>query len=109
MKILLGFLLAFGIGAICRFAGIPSPAPNAILGSLLVVSMSLGYVTAGQYLRRNKHTTSHHDGGLEPEREDAPRKWPVHPRICSAIDRSHQPHCGSMEIANVDCSSPRTG
>jgi XapX domain-containing protein len=58
MKILLGFLLAFGIGAICRFAGIPSPAPNAILGSFLVVSMSLGYVTAGRYLHRNKDTTS---------------------------------------------------
>jgi XapX domain-containing protein len=59
MKILLGFLLAFGIGAICRFAGIPSPAPNAILGSLLVVSMSLGYVTAGRYLHRSNNTTSH--------------------------------------------------
>jgi XapX domain-containing protein len=58
MKIILGFLLAFGIGAICRFAGIPSPAPNAILGSLLVVSMSFGYVSAGQYLHRNKNTTS---------------------------------------------------
>jgi XapX domain-containing protein len=58
MKILLGFLLAFGIGAVCRFAGIPSPAPNAILGSLLVVSMSLGYVTAGEYLHKSKNTTS---------------------------------------------------
>jgi XapX domain-containing protein len=54
MKILLGFLLAFGIGAVCRFAGIPSPAPNAILGSLLVVSMSLGYVAAGRYLHRSR-------------------------------------------------------
>jgi XapX domain-containing protein len=59
MKILLGFLLAFGIGAVCRFAGIPSPAPNAVLGSLLVVSMSLGYVAAGKYLHRSKSTTSH--------------------------------------------------
>jgi XapX domain-containing protein len=59
MKILLGFLLAFGIGAVCRFAGIPSPAPNAILGSLLVVSMSLGYVGAGQYLHRSRSTSSH--------------------------------------------------
>jgi XapX domain-containing protein len=59
MKILLGFLLAFGIGSVCRFAGIPSPAPNAILGSLLVVSMSLGYVAAGWYLHRDKSATSH--------------------------------------------------
>jgi XapX domain-containing protein len=59
MKIVLGFLLAFGIGAICRFAGIPSPAPNAILGSLLVVSMSFGYVAAGRYLHRSISRTSH--------------------------------------------------
>jgi XapX domain-containing protein len=59
MKIILGFLLAFGIGAVCRFAGIPSPAPNAILGSLLVVSMSLGYVTAGRYLHLSKNTSFH--------------------------------------------------
>jgi XapX domain-containing protein len=58
MKILPGFLLAFGIGAVCRFAGIHSLAPNAILGSLLVVSMSLGYVTSG-YLRMSKNTTFH--------------------------------------------------
>jgi XapX domain-containing protein len=58
MKILLGFLLAFGIGAICRFAGIPSPAPNAILGSLLVVSMSFGYVIAGHYPHRTGNTIS---------------------------------------------------
>jgi XapX domain-containing protein len=61
MKILLGFLLAFGIGAVCRFAGIPSPAPNAILGSLLVVSMSLGYVTAGRYLHRSRDAASHRE------------------------------------------------
>jgi XapX domain-containing protein len=58
MKILLGILLAFGIGAICRFAKIPSPAPNAILGSLLVVSMSFGYVTAGHFPRRTRNTIS---------------------------------------------------
>jgi XapX domain-containing protein len=59
MKILLGFMLAFSIGAVCRFVGIPSPAPNAILGSLLVVSMSFGYVSMEQYLHRSKNTISH--------------------------------------------------
>ena len=58
MKIFLGFLLAFGIGAICRLAGIPSPAPNAILGSLLVVAMSVGYVTADHYIHRSRKTIS---------------------------------------------------
>ena len=43
MRVVIGFLLAFLIGAGCRFFRIPSPAPNAILGALLVVAMSVGY------------------------------------------------------------------
>ena len=50
MKVLLGFLVAFGIGAFCRLTKIPSPAPQAILGSMLVVSMSVGYIVAGQII-----------------------------------------------------------
>jgi XapX domain-containing protein len=52
MKLILGFLLAFGIGAVCRIARIPSPAPNAILGALLVVAMSTGYVVTEKCLNR---------------------------------------------------------
>jgi XapX domain-containing protein len=47
MRLILGFELAFAIGAVCRLARIPSPAPNALLGSLLVVAMSVGYIAAG--------------------------------------------------------------
>ena len=52
MKLLLGFLVAFGIGAFTRLMKIPSPAPEAIAGSLLVVTMSAGYVTAGRVIDR---------------------------------------------------------
>jgi XapX domain-containing protein len=48
MKLLVGFLVAFAIGAFCRLTNIPSPAPRALLGSLLVVAMSLGYVVASR-------------------------------------------------------------
>jgi len=48
MRVVLGFVLAFSIGAVCRLARIPSPAPNALLGSLLVVAMSVGYIAAGR-------------------------------------------------------------
>lgn len=41
MKIAQDFVLAFAIGAICRLAGIPVPAPPAIVGVLLVVAMTL--------------------------------------------------------------------
>jgi XapX domain-containing protein len=52
MKLLLGFLLAFAIGAVCRLARIPSPAPNAIVGALLVVSMSAGFALTDVWLAR---------------------------------------------------------
>jgi XapX domain-containing protein len=50
MKIILGFVVAFAVGAMCRLARIPSPAPNAILGSLLVVATSVGYVLTDRWL-----------------------------------------------------------
>ena len=51
MRVVIGFLLAFLIGSGCRFFRIPSPAPNAILGALLVVTMSLGYRYVEHFLR----------------------------------------------------------
>jgi XapX domain-containing protein len=56
MKLILGFLLAFAIGVGCRLARIPSPAPNAIIGGLLVVSMSTGYVLTDKWLDRPSKT-----------------------------------------------------
>jgi XapX domain-containing protein len=60
MKIILGFVLAFAIGAVCRLARIPSPAPNALLGSLLVVAMSVGYIAAERALARPNHSSPTH-------------------------------------------------
>jgi XapX domain-containing protein len=50
MRVVLGFALAFIIGAVCRIVRIPSPAPQALMGSLLVVPMSLGYITETQFI-----------------------------------------------------------
>jgi XapX domain-containing protein len=57
MRLILGFALAFAIGAVCRLARIPSPAPNALLGSLLVVAMSVGYIAVGRALARRTHSS----------------------------------------------------
>ncbi len=51
MTMVIGFLLAFVVGALCKIAGIPVPAPPAIMGALLVLSMTSGYVLAGNYAR----------------------------------------------------------
>jgi XapX domain-containing protein len=44
MKPFLGLALAFAIGFACRAFGIPSPAPPVIVGALLVVAMTIGYL-----------------------------------------------------------------
>lgn len=49
MKIVLGILLAFGIGVVCRLSGIPVPAPPVIVGALLVVAMTSGYLIVGYF------------------------------------------------------------
>jgi XapX domain-containing protein len=52
MKILIAFIVAFGIGAGSRWTGVPSLAPQAIVGALLIVAMSTGYVAADRILKR---------------------------------------------------------
>jgi XapX domain-containing protein len=58
MRILIAFAVAFGIGAASRWTGVPSLAPQAIVGALLVVAMSTGYVSADQLLKRNSSPTA---------------------------------------------------
>lgn len=46
MKAGLGLSLALAIGVACRLADIPLPAPPRIVGALLVVFMTLGFLGA---------------------------------------------------------------
>ena len=52
MKIALGFLLAILIGAGCRAAALPLPAPPALIGAALVVAMTLGYLAVDRLIGR---------------------------------------------------------
>jgi len=52
MKQFLGLALAFAIGFACRAFGIPSPAPPVIVGALLVVMMTVGYMLVDRALAR---------------------------------------------------------
>ena len=52
MRIIIAFMVAFGIGAGSRWTGVPSLAPQAIVGALLIVAMSTGYVSADRLLKR---------------------------------------------------------
>ena len=46
-KFIAGLLLGFGIGFGCRAFGVPVPAPPVLVGALLVVAMTSGYMLAG--------------------------------------------------------------
>lgn len=63
MKIALGLLLAFGIGVACRLASVPLPAPPVLIGALLVLAMSIGYVVTDHLASHRKATTRPLCGG----------------------------------------------
>ena len=50
MKSIIGVVLAFALGFGCRIVGIPSPAPPLILGALLVMTMTIGYIAVDRWL-----------------------------------------------------------
>ena len=50
MKTVLGFILGLLIGVMCRYFDVPAPAPPKLIGALLVVSMTVGYIAADKLL-----------------------------------------------------------
>jgi len=44
---LIGIVLGLGIGFVCRFFDLPLPAPPKLVGALLVLAMTAGFVTGG--------------------------------------------------------------
>ncbi len=59
MKWILGFAIAFFLGAGTRWFDIPAPAPPNIVGALLIVAITVGYASTDWYLdRTNEAETS---------------------------------------------------
>jgi XapX domain-containing protein len=50
LQIVLGIVMAFAIGAGCRWFDIPSPAPPKLVGALLVVAMTIGFLATDRLL-----------------------------------------------------------
>ena len=65
MKVLIGAIVAFLVGAGCRVFDIPVPSPPVLPGALLVVAMTLGYTAVDRTLSRTARvaTTKHLCGG----------------------------------------------
>jgi XapX domain-containing protein len=65
VKIAIGFVLSFIIGAGCRYFDIPAASPPVIPGALIVLAMTLGYTSMDKALIRKDRaaTTRHLCGG----------------------------------------------
>ena len=50
LHLLIAMALGLGIGVACRWFDLPLPAPPKIVGALLVLTMTLGYVIAGRLM-----------------------------------------------------------
>ena len=57
MKIVLGILLGFGLGAFCRWLDIPLPSPPKVVGAVMVIALTLGFVAADWGLDRGQPAT----------------------------------------------------
>jgi XapX domain-containing protein len=65
MRIAIGFVLSFLIGAGCRYFDIPAASPPVIPGALIVLAMTLGYSSMDRIVSRKERvaTTKHLCGG----------------------------------------------
>jgi XapX domain-containing protein len=65
IRIAIGFVLSFIIGAACRYFDIPAASPPVIPGALIVLAMTLGYSSMDRVLVRKNQTatTKHFCGG----------------------------------------------
>lgn len=52
VKIIIACLIALSIGALCRYFEIPVPAPPKLLGALLIVAITVGYLGTDWALTR---------------------------------------------------------
>jgi XapX domain-containing protein len=50
IKTVVGLLLGLSIGIACRWFDVPVPSPPKLIGALLVVAMTVGYIATDKLL-----------------------------------------------------------
>ena len=65
IRIVIGFVLSFLIGAGCRYFDIPAASPPVIPGALIVLAMTLGYTSMDRIVSHKERaaTTKNLCGG----------------------------------------------
>jgi len=54
MKLVIGFVIAFAVGAACRWFDLPVPAPPKLIGAMLVLTTTVGYMATDSMLNRRQ-------------------------------------------------------
>jgi len=92
IKSVLGLALAFAIGFACRAFDIPSPAPPIIVGALLVVAMTVGYLLVDRALTQPARHALDCGGpsGLAPSATTGSTVTPAPTKWTTYIDRFAQ-------------------
>lgn len=55
-KLIIGFIIAILIGAACRYFKLPVPAPPTIIGVLLIMAITVGYIITDYALPKEAET-----------------------------------------------------
>lgn len=76
VKIVIGLVLGFAVGAFCRWQSIPTPAPPALPGAILVLAMTLGYLIVDRWVSHRPAKHAHLCGG--PTGHPTPTKSDKH-------------------------------
>lgn len=63
IRIVIGIALGLFIGAGCRWFDIPVPAPPKLIGAVLVVAMTVGYLGTDRFLTHRPATTAQVSSG----------------------------------------------
>jgi XapX domain-containing protein len=63
IKVSLGLAVSFLVGVGCRWFDVPVGSPPNLIGAMLVVAMSLGYVCTDLFVSKTPATTKHLCGG----------------------------------------------
>jgi XapX domain-containing protein len=92
LKSVLGLALAFAIGFACRAFDIPSPAPPIIVGALLVVAMTVGYLLVDRAMTQPARHAIDCGGpsGLAPSATTGLETTPNAKKSSTFIDRVEQ-------------------
>lgn len=68
MKTAIAFVLALLIGAGCRWFAIPVPSPPKLIGALLVLTMTVGYLATDRAIARS-HGAAQRRSSTRPDRQ----------------------------------------